>query len=139
MEFDPSNVDDPNYEGETKLMVACRHSHDLSDLIKAGANVNAATNNGFTALMLAAETGQEQCAHAMIVAKANLEAQNNEGMTALLWACTNGHDRVARALLEAGADVNKDGPQGYSYLMVACQNGHLEVRLRTVTQCQRFA
>ena len=96
------------------------------DLLKAGANVNAADEDGWTALMQACDGGNEQCVHALIEAGADMEKPDNEGFTPLMSCCQNGHDLCARALLEAGADKDKELPgyPGANALAIAKQAGH---------------
>lgn len=73
------------------------------ELIEAGADVNAATPGGTTALILAAETGHAEVVEALIAKGAGLNARNKTGMTALGLALDNGHDEIVRMLRDAGA------------------------------------
>lgn len=77
-------------------------------LIAAGANVNAADNNGNTALMGA----EADKTYILLAANADVNAVNNDGWTALSYAVQRkrgGEERV-NALLAAGASV--DVPAG---------------------------
>ena len=106
-------------------------SHHLEqvarELLKAGAAVDATEEDGFTALMFAAQDGHEQvsgshyhvfaivicalhtCIHAiashhleqvareLLEAKCNVDHQNNKQWTALMYAAQNGHEQVRRS------------------------------------------
>ena len=74
--------------------------------------MGAQDNDGWTALMLAAQNGHEQVARVLLEAGAVVGAQNNDGSTALMHAARNGHEQVARVLLEAGADRNPNSTCG---------------------------
>ena len=107
-------------------MAACFSGHEQCALalIKAGANVNAAEEDGWTALMHACDGGHEQCARALIEAGANIEATDEHDWTALMFACEDGHDLCARTLLENGAAIDAVTRDGATSLMLASQNGN---------------
>ena len=67
-------------------------------LIKAGAAVNHAANNGFTALMLAAETGNDLVARVLLEAGARKDLKTRSGETALDIAKRNGHAAICKLL-----------------------------------------
>ena len=54
------------------------------DLIAAGADVNAASHNGETALLRAAASGELEMVRALVAARANLNATLRNGETALV-------------------------------------------------------
>eukprot|EP01051_Picozoa_sp_SAG22_P020164 SAG22_NODE_3968_length_1446_cov_3.829993_2_plen_90_part_00 len=52
-------------------------------LLEAKAEVNAKSNNGWTALMLATREGSTEIARLLLEAKAEVNAKTNDGRTAL--------------------------------------------------------
>jgi ankyrin repeat protein len=97
------------------------------DLIKAGADVNAKSNSGVTALMRAAYQGHTDTVKALIGAGADVDAKDNINATALMYAALNGHTDTVKALIEAKADVNAKNKNGYTALMLADKKGHTEI------------
>jgi ankyrin repeat protein len=66
-----------------------------------GANVNAANQDGDTALILAAANGRTNIVSVLIAAGADVKAANQDGNTALTLATREGHDETAFRLLDA--------------------------------------
>ena len=75
-------------------------------LIKAGADVNAESMYGQTALMSAAREDNRNCIRILIKAGANVNAETARGETALMSAAMFGSVKWTKTLLKAGADVN---------------------------------
>ncbi len=133
----------PGYpEGAPLLTVAARYGalKTTRYLISAGANVNARTPVGETALMLAsyfsgdARGGDGSGEHESVVrvlveAGASLENEPHH-YTPLAYAAYQGHDRIVRYLIERGARVNGDAEGGVVYvntpLMMAAIQGHAD-------------
>ena len=59
------------------------HEPCMQALLQAKANPDLQSNDGFTALMVAAAQGQEACVQALLRAKANTELLDNNSYTAL--------------------------------------------------------
>ncbi len=82
-------------------------NHGKIDLVQTllgeGADVNAANEDGNTALMMAASSGHIDVARALIDAGANLDAVNSLGDTALHLTV---HSDIVQALVDAGANFN---------------------------------
>ncbi len=138
----------PGYlEGTPLITVAARYGslNVLRYLIAAGANVNARTPAGETALMLASyfstdddrqsaasSERYERAVRMLVESGASLENEPHN-YTPLAYAAYQGHDRIVRYLLERGARVNGDEQDGIVYvntpLMMAAIQGHMDTAL----------
>jgi ankyrin repeat protein len=85
-------------------------------LLRQGANVNARTEDGTTALMHATAVGDIELLR-LLAHGADVNARNKAGATALMWA-SGDLDKV-RALVDRGADVNARADSGRTALMIA--------------------
>jgi ankyrin repeat protein len=83
--------------------------------------------NGFTELMLAAETGRTDFAKLLIEKGADVNAENDEGHIALGCASYYGHIEIAESLIEAGAEVNAQNIYGVTALMAASFAGYTDI------------
>ncbi|MBV9505806.1 MAG: ankyrin repeat domain-containing protein, partial [Acidobacteriia bacterium] len=95
-------------------------------LIKDHADVNAAANDGSTALLWAAYHSNAEMTKDLIAAGATVDAANRYGVTPLLQASRNGSVEVLRALLDAGADPTRWHPEGETPLMAAARTGRVD-------------
>ncbi|KAK0647086.1 ankyrin repeat-containing domain protein [Cercophora newfieldiana] len=76
-------------------------------------NINAKTGDGFTALHLAALSGNFPAAKLLIRSGADLKVRTtNKGFTPLYYAARFNHFQVAQALLNAGANVAAEDSDG---------------------------
>lgn len=91
--------------------------------------VSAWSNDGFTALHLAAFFGHEAAARALVEAGADPSVISHSpmGVAPLHSAAAGDHPRVARLLVEAGADVNARQRGGWTPLHSASANGDAEL------------
>jgi ankyrin repeat protein len=88
------------------------------------ADVNAAQNDGSTALHWAAERDDLDMADQLIRAGARVTARTREGVTPLQLAATNGSAAMIDRLLKAGADANASlSAGGDTALMMAARTG----------------
>lgn len=135
-------------EGAPLLVLAARAGSlgVVRFLLSAGANVNARSPIGETAIMMASyfrvegeqgSTGSnarhEEVVRLLVAAGAHLENARGE-YTALAYAAYQGHDRIVRFLLERGARVDGDAHNGVSssntaLMMAAMQGKETTVRL----------
>lgn len=108
-----SDVDD---SGWTPLMYAASSYGDsqLSEIIKAGVDVNARSNRGETALMASAVTGMAD--EDLLNAGAEVNAVNDDGMTALMLLVQRGDPGEVDTLLKAGADARMKDSKGRTAL-----------------------
>ena len=72
-------------------------------LLARGVDVNAASNNGSTALMAAASTGQRDTVRLLLSRGADARTKAKNGGTALSVSLTAGHTGIAADLKDAGA------------------------------------
>ena len=96
-------------------------------LIKNGADVNAARDDGSTPLHWAANRDDTEVAAALIKAGANTNASDENGETPLLLACGNGNLALARMLLDAKANPNAARWNGDTPLLAAVHAGNPEL------------
>ena len=77
-------------------------------LITAGASLGLKSDDGMTALHLAAQNGHLESCHIILGAntrpKNHINVKDDGGWTPLVWACEHKHEAVIRYLLEQGAD-----------------------------------
>jgi ankyrin repeat protein len=138
-----ADLEAKNAAGETALIVATRCGESVSSvetLIRAGANTDAADNEGYTALMRLckracewydkwytyAENYAEYTGYmrALVDAGANVNARNANGQTALMMAANEFSDviKMSKILVKAGADVNARDNFGRTALSIARRN-----------------
>jgi ankyrin repeat protein len=96
-------------------------------LLSRGANVNAKSNHGYTALMAAAENGHKDVCELLISKGANVNVSNIYDDTALMEAADKGHKDVCELLISKGADVNAENEAGWTALIHAADMGHKDV------------
>lgn len=100
--------------GWNALMLASLHGYfrivDL--LLREGANVNDASRNGTTPLMISSINDENQLVLTNLLKKgANMEATTDHGWTPLMYAAYNANPKGVKVLLTYGADktiLNKD-------------------------------
>ena len=93
----------------------------VAELLARGANVNAVTPYGDTALILAAENGHKEIVSALLShGGIDVNAATSKGSTALMSAAYNGHTGIVSALLSCeGIDINAVTSNGDTALMSA--------------------
>lgn len=135
-------------EGAPLITVAARHAalKTLRFLIASGANLNARTPAGETALMMASyfngddgdrsmasDDQHERAVRLLVESGASLENEPHH-YTPLAYAAYQGHERIVLYLLARGARVNGDVEDGIAYvntpLMMAAIQGHGDTTLR---------
>ncbi len=110
-----------------KVASDCGHIDALKLLIKAGADLNQATNAGATPLFAASQEGLVEVVESLVKAGADLNPTTDDGATPLFIASQEGLVEVVEILVKAGADLNQARDDGVTPLLMASQNGHAEV------------
>ena len=95
--------------------------------LDAGVDVDIATEDGRTPLILTCYKGHVALVKLLIDAGADKEKADSGGFTPLFVVCQEGHEEVVRMLLGEGADKEKANNDGSTPLFAACDKGHEEV------------
>jgi len=131
-----AEVDIANVEGWTPLMCAVNSvggpleneardaASSLLALLRAGANPNAATHGGDTALMTACASGSVPMVQYLLDYAAHVDVADTGGMTPLILAADGGHAELVTLLLNAAASVDVPDSVGKTALMSACALSH---------------
>ncbi len=99
----------------------------IAALLAEGADAQAASPDGTTALHWAARAASPDAVEGLLAAGADPERANRYGITPLALAAESGEPAVVRALLAAGADPDTATPAGETVLMVAARTGRVPV------------
>ena len=125
-----------SYAGDAEDLIGAACIDDIPTiqaLIDKGADVNAKTADGWTALMSASSSGYVgsdghlKVVQALLAKSADVNAKSNDGWTALMSASGKGHLTVVQALLDKAADVNAKDDAGETALSLAKANGHSDI------------
>lgn len=121
----------PKGDASPALIEAARNGdlRTVRALIANGANVNAKSPMGFSALSGSAGKGHTEVVKFLLENGVNVNEKLRFGTNALDQASFWGHVSTVELLLAKGADVNirKDESNGYTPLMSAVENGHISV------------
>ncbi|MBC6401461.1 MAG: ankyrin repeat domain-containing protein, partial [Ekhidna sp.] len=114
---------------QTELNKSSRDYDVILMLIAEGADVNAKSNTGNTALMLAANDGQTTTVNALLaVSGINVNIQNSSNSTALILATNGGHTTIVNALLAVpNINVNLKVQDGNTALHSAAAFGYTAI------------
>ncbi|MGF7147348.1 hypothetical protein FHS96_000957 [Sphingomonas zeicaulis] len=97
----------------------------IAPLHRAGVDLEAKDQRGYTALILASYNGSIDTTRMLIDAGALPDTPDeNRGNTALMGVAFRGNREIARLLLEAGATVDARNRAGQTALMTAALFGH---------------
>ena len=95
-------------------------------LIEAGADLTLTTNEGYSALHLAADHGFHLCLEQLIDAGADVNMVDGDRNTPLHLACDTGRPACTARLIQSGVALNHANNMGANALHAACLNGHFE-------------
>lgn len=103
------------------------HSNIISTLLDRGANIEACTENRWTALHIAAQQGYLNMAVTLLERGANVDARTNNGMQPLHCAVLEGSLEMLSALLKRGAKINASTYDGTTALHIAVEERNIEM------------
>ncbi len=123
---DPEAVEKRN--GQTALHVAARGSDPgvVAGLVDAGANLDARTPAGATALLIALQSRKKeavQIAGELVVAGAGKDLADGAGRTPLMAAAETGDRTRLSFMLGVGADADRQDGEGNSVLSIVARQG----------------
>ena len=96
-------------------------------LIAKGANVNAKTKHGSTALENAAVFGYNEKVKALLAAGADVNLTNGLGRTVISYAAEFGEAELVKALIAKGANIAFRDKEGKTVLRYAIEKGQTNV------------
>ena len=119
----------PLGDGSTGLHWASYHDNlDKADqLLRAGADVNAANDLGATPLWTASLNGSSRMVRRLLAAGADPNRALIAGETPLMVGARSGNAEVVQLLLDKGANPNARGPRNQTALMWAVSQKHVDV------------
>jgi hypothetical protein len=88
-------------------------------------NIDTCDERQWTPLTIAAYTGNDELANALIQGGANVHTKDSAGYSPMHWAAFNGHAHIIRLLIMSDVEVNTVSQRGWTPLMVAAMKGHL--------------
>ncbi|KAJ4353278.1 Glycerophosphocholine phosphodiesterase [Didymosphaeria variabile] len=101
-------------------------------LVDAGVDVNFQSEQGETALHVAARFGHDESAKALLAGSALHKAEvdipeKTFGWTPLFIACVDGHVSIVRLLVEHGASIDRADSDGWTPCEHAALRGHMDI------------
>jgi uncharacterized protein len=112
--FTRQGVLDGSYLDEARKEQRKAVQDTLQLLMKAGADVNVLTNDGWTPLAVSARNNYIDSLRALIEGGADVNMKNEAGRTALIAAVVATSLESVEALVETGADVNLPDARGFT-------------------------
>ena len=100
---------------------------EMKALVKEGADVNIANDDGDTPLIMASKEGHVNVVNLLMENGAEVNKADDNDMTPLHWASYSGNLEVVQALLGAKADVDKARYTGQTPLSRALTYNHHRV------------
>ena len=106
----------------------------LQCLLKSGANINATSWDGYSAVIKASKEGDIDLIDFLIENGADINARTSHGFTPLLYAAKNSHHSIIELLVVNGADIEIKDKAGLTPLMHLARNGYIDMVSNCITQ-----
>ncbi len=115
------------YDNMTPLMIAVlrRNKSLIKLLVSLGANIEAKTPEGKTALYLATESGSLEFVRFLVECKADIHTKNNNDYTLLMLAAAKDYEEIIEYLIKTGADPNLRNKSGQTAVVSALRFNNL--------------
>jgi len=130
-DIDTSNYIPHFYAGalDYNLMIAASkgYSSEIERLIQKGADIDAETNEGATALIFAVNNNRYAAVKTLLNYDPLLNTVTKNNETPLLIAVKNRYFEISEALIRSGADINYADRNGATSLHYASLYGYLEI------------
>ena len=133
-----ANANTPDYAGRALLHRCVGKLHDcvgledqrsriISELVQLGANLDARTKKGKTALHIATENNQKETVCQLIKLGANVNAIHKDGKNKMLrLSLETNNIEVSAKLISLGADTNTSNEEGETALHCAAKAGYTD-------------
>ena len=111
------------------LIVAASKGYDeeVLRLLNKGAEIDAETTEGVTALMYAVQNGYENVVKILLLNGADPDLKPYNGPPALIVAISNNNAAITEMLIRRGADINLQDHDGRNALMHATAYGNVQI------------
>lgn len=133
LKHEDTDVNWRSYEGETALLLACRHNNDpnvvktVETLLKYRADPNIADNEDETPLLAAARSGLTPVVDILVRHESvDVNRADCGGWTPLHEASTRGDKHMTQTLLQFGARLDAKDECGMTPIFSAAQHGRIE-------------
>ncbi|OQR96508.1 hypothetical protein ACHHYP_15493 [Achlya hypogyna] len=121
-------VNDVAAEGKTQLMFAAKHgSVAIAAYLLPLSDINAISDNGYTAVAVAAYYGHLDIIRLLVAHGAHLDQVSENAVFPLRIAAQEGHSAVVQYLVPLLDDVDRRNCHGDTALYMAAQNQHTEI------------
>lgn len=123
------NIDGTDVDGNNAFLTACKFgmfSYASQLLELPNSNINVQDLNGRTAILIAAEDGNEEAIDFLIDKGIDISLVDNDGNTVFMKLCESHLFQKADEIVLNGQSINAVNNLGRSALFIACQNGDAE-------------
>jgi ankyrin repeat protein len=125
-----AHLEAPDEAGRT-ILVWASGQKKLGPLVRtaisAGADLEAASRTGETALMTACRKDRASVVRMLLNAGAEIDARDRDGWTPLMFALRAQSTKLVSLLVEAGADLEAESNLGWTPLMMAAWEGKAKI------------
>lgn len=121
----------------TQQLIQSAEAGDLAtvtQLLKAGADLNGRDERGRTAVMAATHTNQVEIVRVLIEAGADINIRDNRSDNPFLYASAEGLFEIVKLTIDAQADPRLTNRFGGTALIPAAERGHVEIVRELLTR-----